>query len=71
MFNSDIPGTHYPVLFLATFYGIWNLDFLRYIIPPFCISRSLTSLQAEALEYVIAVYPLLLIVFRFIDTALL
>ena len=52
--------------FLVTFFGIWNLDFLRYVIPPFCISRSLTSLQAEALEYVVAVYPLLLIVVTYI-----
>lgn len=61
IFKSNNPLTYYPVLFLVTFYGIWLLDFFRYIIPPFCISDSLTLLQAGALEYVIAVYPLLLI----------
>ncbi len=66
LFKSDNPLSYYPMLFITTFYGIWNLDFLRYVIPPFCISRSLTSLQAEALEYVIAVYPLLLIVITYI-----
>ena len=66
LFKSANPLSYYPVLFLVTFYGIWNLDFLRYIIPPFCISKSLTSLQAEALEYVVAVYPLLLIVATYI-----
>ena len=45
---------------------MWNLDFLRYVIPPFCISKSLTTLQAEALEYVVGVYPLLLIVVTYI-----
>ena len=66
LFKSSNPLSYYPVLFLMTFYGIWNLDFLRYVVPPFCIGRSLTSLQAEALEYVVAVYPLLLIVLTYI-----
>ena len=61
IFKSSNPLSYYFVVFLVTFYGIWNLDFLRYVIPPFCISNSLTSLQAQGLEYVIAVYPLLLI----------
>ncbi len=53
-------------LIMFTLIGIWNLDFFRYVIPPFCISPSLTSLQAEALEYVIAIYPLLLVVVTYI-----
>ena len=66
IFKSNNPLTYYPVLFLITFYGIWLLDFFRYIIPPFCISNSLTSMQAGALEYVIAVYPLILIVMTYV-----
>ena len=66
IFKSNNPLTYYPVLFLVTFYGIWLLDFFRYIIPPFCISKSLNSMQAGALEYVIAVYPLVLIVVTYV-----
>ena len=58
--------TSNPTLLLMTIYGIWNLDFFRYVIPPFCISPSLTSLQALALEYVIAIYPLVLILVAYI-----
>jgi hypothetical protein len=53
LFMSSNSLSYYPMLFLTVFYGICNLDFLRYVIPPFCISRSLTTLQAEALEYVV------------------
>ena len=48
------------VLALLTFYGIWNLDFFQYFIPLFCISNDMTTLHVLALEYIVAVYPLLL-----------
>ncbi len=62
LFRSHHNLSNYTALIMYTFIGIWNLDFFRYVIPPFCHSPSLTSLQAEALEYVIAIYPLLLVV---------
>ena len=52
---------HYVAILALSFFGVFNLDFLRYVIPPFCISKSLTSLQAQLLEYAIAVYPFLLV----------
>ena len=52
---------HSLQIFLLTVYGIWNLDFFRYLIPPFCINEDLTALQTVSLEYLVAVYPLLLI----------
>ncbi len=70
LFKSENSLSYYPTLVSVTFYGIWNLDFLRFVIPPFCISRSLTSIQAEALEYVVAVYPLLLILVTYIGVEL-
>lgn len=70
VFKSSNPLSYNFVIFLLTFYGIWNLDFLRYIIPPFCISSSLTSLQAQALEYVVAVYPLFLIIVTYVGVEL-
>ena len=62
--SADVskPGNHLTSLFL-TVYGVWNLDFSRYIIiPPFCISSTMTSIQALSLEYIVAFYPLFLIV---------
>ena len=56
----------YPTLFLLTIYSIFNLDFLRYVIPQFCISNTMTTLQALSLEYIVAFYPLLLITVFFI-----
>ena len=44
-------------------YGIWNLDFFRTLLPPICL--QLTTLQTLALDYVIAFYPLVLIVLTY------
>ena len=46
--------------FLATVYGIWNLDFFRMLISPICL--PLTTMQVIALDYLVAAYPLLLLV---------
>ena len=46
--------------------GIWNLDFFRHLIPPFCVSRHLTNLQALTIEYFYVVYPLVLIIATFV-----
>ena len=45
---------------LLTFYGFWNLDFFQYFIPSFCISSDMSTLHTLVLEYIVAVYPLLL-----------
>ena len=42
-------------------YGIWNLDFFRDVYDPFCLHPNMTTLQTLALDYMIAIYPLLLI----------
>ena len=46
--------------------GFWNLDFFRYLVPPFCVSSNLSTLQALSLEYVSVIYPLVLILVTFI-----
>lgn len=43
--------------------GIWNLDFFRFLIPPFCVSSKLSNIQALYLEHFYIIYPLLLIIF--------
>ena len=45
---------------LVTFYGIWNLEFFRAYIPSFCVSREMNMRTVVALEYIVALYPLLL-----------
>ena len=47
-------------------YGIWNLDFFRYLLPPFCVNDQISPLHVVALEYVVAFYPLLLTLLAYI-----
>jgi hypothetical protein len=49
---------------LAIPYTIWNLDFFRSL--PLNICLDLTTLQTLALDYAIAIYPLLLVVITYI-----
>ena len=51
--------------FVSTFYGVWNLDFFRYVYMPFCLHPNMTTLQMISLDYAIAVYPLLLILLTY------
>ena len=44
---------------IFSLYGIWNLDFFRTLIPHVCLRVS--TLQALALDYVVAFYPLVLL----------
>ena len=48
----------------ATLYGIWNLDFFRTLFPGICL--DLSSLQILTLDYVIALYPLLLMIIFYV-----
>ena len=56
--NTDLTAMQFFGLAVTTFYEIWNLDFFRYFIPPFCISSDLTTLHTLALDYVVTIYPL-------------
>ena len=69
LFNVS-PFVQVIVILLSTIYGIWNLDFFRYVIPSFCVSRHLSPVQVLALEYIVAFYPLLLIVTTYIGVEL-
>ena len=48
----------------AAAYGIWNLDFFRTLLPGVCL--HLTTLEVLALDYLIAVYPMLLMIIAYI-----
>ena len=54
----------YTTIFISiviTFYGFWNLDFFRYVLPPFCVSPKLHQIHIVTLYYISAFYPLCLI----------
>ena len=58
--HTDFLKLHFTVL------GIWNLDFGRSLYEPFCLHPSLSTHHVIALDYLIAVYPLLLILLTYI-----
>ena len=61
------PHTSSLLLFaLAAVHSIWNLDFFRSLYPPFCLHPAMTTVQALALDYAIAVYPLVLITITYL-----
>ena len=61
--NKFIHATLQAFLLLG---GIWNLDFFRFVVPPFCISENIQTMHAVVLEYVSAFYPIVLIVVTFL-----
>ena len=56
--NFTGPSMFFKIL--ASLYGIWNLDFFQTLIPPICL--PLNTMQVIALDYLVAVYPLLVLV---------
>ena len=61
--------TSYPKIetlgqIIVALYGIWNLDFFCTLIPHICL--EVNTLQALALDYATACYPLLLIVASYV-----
>ena len=45
----------------ATFFGLGNLDIFRSVYPEMCLSPHMSTLQAKLLEYVIALFPLVVL----------
>ena len=45
-----------------TLYGVFNLQFIASLLPPFCIGKELDSLNVIALKYLEAVFPLFTII---------
>ena len=59
--------THFRVgtCLYASLLSIWNLDMFRLFYEPFCIHPNMTVVQALALDYIIAFYPLVLLVITY------
>ena len=50
--------------FVMTLYGVWNLDFFRTLYPPICL--DIDPFQVIVLDYVVAVYPLVLVILAYV-----
>ncbi len=67
MILSQVMHSNGPLLrSLFFFCGIWSLDFIHSIVPPFCISSKLQLRHVEFLGYVPVIYLLLLILLTWI-----
>jgi len=55
---------------LLTLFSIWNLDFFRSIYQPFCLHPELNLMQVIALDYLVAVYPMILVAITYSAVAL-
>ena len=52
----------YVRVVIILLYGMWNLDFFKYILPPFCLSSHLKQTHIVLFGYISVVYPLCLII---------
>ena len=50
------------LMYMTSFYGLWNLDFFQFLYNPTCISPTITATQSYFIEVAIGVYPLVLLV---------
>ena len=50
---------HSLILSVLTVYGFFNMDFFSYVLPAFYISDRMSTLQVVALDYIVALYPLI------------
>ena len=50
----------------ALLYGIWNLDFFRFSVPPFCISPKLRAIHIIYLQCLSTLTPFVLIAFTWL-----
>ena len=54
-----------PVKIVITILSIWNLDFFRFLYTPFCVHPTISALHVLLLDYLVAVYPLILILITY------
>ena len=54
-------GPNVPIT-LQTVYGVWNMDFFRFVMPWFCVNSNQSILSAISCGYISAVWPLFLII---------
>ena len=57
---------HTTVSLMESLYAIWNLDFFRGFYQPFCLHPNMSILLTISLDYIVGLYPLLLILITYI-----
>ena len=66
IFIYDYVLSHVPIaVWILTLCGIWDLQFFKSVISPFCISK-LTGIDIQMLNLVTAIYPVLLVIITWI-----
>ena len=55
-------GPWVPIV-LHTLYGVWNMDFFRFVIPKFCVGTGVSVLGAISTGYISAFWPMILVLF--------
>ena len=67
LYHYNLVLAHMSKLLLVPFHaslvvsGVWNLQFLKFLLPSFCISSKLTDLHVYMLRFISILYPLLLL----------
>ena len=64
--NIQDASSSFIIKMLAGLYSIWNLDFFRSIYPPFCLHPNMSALGVLSLDYLVAIYPMVAVVFTYI-----
>ena len=57
-----VADNHHVLHYFIGLVSMWNLDFFRSVYTPFCLHPKLTNMHVIALDYVVAVYPMFLII---------
>ena len=56
----------YVYKLVFTVIDIWSLDFFRHLVPPFCVSTSLTNTHVLFADLIFCIYPLILVLLTYI-----
>ena len=59
--SRDISKSNIANKFLISLYSVWNLDVLQVYMPPMCLGKHISNLEVLAFQYLIALYPLILV----------
>lgn len=65
LFSTTVKKHRIIIVLTISVLSPWNLDFFRYFYHPFCISPETTILQVLLLDYLVAVYPMILILLTY------
>ena len=60
------PIRHSKMKYFIASVSFWNLDFFRSLYPPFCLHPHLSALQVLSLDYIVAVYPMILVLLTYL-----